>query len=410
MRVDGAPTLSRDWSAMTSDQDTNPDAELPSGEESLDQPGISLRSSAARPQVNRNFSASAVFPGRKERAPNRAIDPPIKSGDTPSHTMGKPPHTMGKKLQPDGTGGGEQVSAKKIHVLPEKTLPPEVNDLVGDKNPQWAGVTTPRRKTDSSVLVVIGTTALLVTAILFGGHALFRLSGELDAIKEELADIRLSSPAAPAAGYDLQNIRDDETATRIKELEIKMLALATPPESTPPDADSTSIDSAVDALKQRVGNLETLGQPLGQQGIGKAELQKLVKRLSNVEASVAALTANTDVRKRLEKLEQASLIKASKTYLSEPRQNLAAVPVVGAQQHGNWFINVGTFSDRGSAEKLLTKVQDIAERAEIQIVTADNRSLYRIRASGYRSRRAAELQAESLQAATGLSGLWIDEQ
>ncbi len=378
---------------MTSDQDTNPDAELSSGEESLDRPGISLQSSAARPQVNRNFSASAAFSGRKERPLNRDIDPPIKS---------TPHQTADKKLKADNKGDGEQIPADKTRVLPEQTPPPELKDLVGDKNPSWAGMTTPRPTKDRSVLIIACTAALVVAAALFGGYTVFQLTGELDAIKEELTSVKLASPAASTPGDDIQNTQNEETAERVRALETKVGALA-----MSPGPDSGSLDTAIEDLTQRVGKLEAAVE----QDIGKAERQKLAQRLNNVESVVASVSANTEVRKRLDRLEQATVVNTSKIYNSEPRQNLDTAPVSAAQQpYGNWSINVGTFSDRRSAEKLLTKVQGIVERAEIQTITADNRSLYRIRAIGYRSRRAAELQAQSLQAAIGLSGLWIDQR
>lgn len=379
---------------MTSDQDTNPDAELSSGEESLDRPGISLQSSAARPQANRNFSASATFPGRKERPLNRDIDPLIRS---------TPHQNADKKLKADNKSDGEQIPAEETRALPEQTPPRELNDLVGDKSPAWAAMTTPRPTTDRSVLIAVCTAALAVVAMLFGGYAVFQLSGELDAIKEELTSVKLASSATSTTSDDIQNTRNEETAERVRALEVKVGALA-----MPPGPDSGSLDVAIEDLTQRISKLETTVD----QDIEKAERQKLAQRLNKLESNVASVSANTEVRQRLDRLEQATVVNnTSKIYNSEPRQNLSTAPASDAQQpYGNWSINVGTFSDRRSAEKLLAKVQGIVERAEIQTITADNRSLYRIRAIGYRSRRAAELQAQSLQAAIGLSGLWIDQR
>ncbi len=378
---------------MTSDQDTNPDAELSSGEESLDRPGISLQSSAARPQVNRNFSASATFPGRKERPLNRDIDPPIRS---------TPRQNADKKLRADNKGDGEQIPAEETRALPEQTPPPELNDLVGDKSPAWAAMATPRPTTDRSVLIAACTAALAVVAMLLGGYTVFQLSGELDAIKEELTSVKLASSATSTTSDYILNTRNEETAERVRALEVKVGALA-----MPPGPDSGSLDVAIEDLTQRISKLETTVD----QDIEKAERQKLAQRLNKLESMVASVSANTEVRQRLDRLEQATVVNTSKNYNREPRQNLSTAPASDAQQpYGNWSINVGTFSDRRSAEKLLAKVQGIVERAEIQTITADNRSLYRIRAIGYRSRRAAELQAQSLQAAIGLSGLWIDQR
>lgn len=76
----------------------------------------------------------------------------------------------------------------------------------------------------------------------------------------------------------------------------------------------------------------------------------------------------------------------------------------------DWFINLGTYSDLTAAERLLAKIQPSVDSAQIETVTIDGRPLYRIRSSGYASRKAAETKAEQMQAMLGLSGLWIDKK
>ena len=77
-----------------------------------------------------------------------------------------------------------------------------------------------------------------------------------------------------------------------------------------------------------------------------------------------------------------------------------------SQNQGDWFINVGTFSDQVAAETLLTKVQTVLKRAEIQEIKVDNKVLHRIRASGYASQSDAQSQAQRLRSELGLS-TWV---
>jgi cell division septation protein DedD len=80
-----------------------------------------------------------------------------------------------------------------------------------------------------------------------------------------------------------------------------------------------------------------------------------------------------------------------------------------AQFLGDWFINVGTFSDRAAAETLLAKVQTILKTAQLQEVRVNNRLLHRIRASGYASQSSAQDQAQRLHSEFGLN-TWVAKE
>ena len=79
------------------------------------------------------------------------------------------------------------------------------------------------------------------------------------------------------------------------------------------------------------------------------------------------------------------------------------------QIQGNWFINVGTFSDRVAAEALLSKVQTVLERAQLQEIRINNRPLHRIRARGYASQSDAQDKARRLRSELGLN-TWIAKE
>jgi len=74
---------------------------------------------------------------------------------------------------------------------------------------------------------------------------------------------------------------------------------------------------------------------------------------------------------------------------------------------GNWAINLGSYSSRNTADRMLEKFhrQDIA--AELVTAVVNNRTMYRVRIPGFQTRQTAVAHAESLQQRLGLADVWI---
>jgi cell division septation protein DedD len=82
----------------------------------------------------------------------------------------------------------------------------------------------------------------------------------------------------------------------------------------------------------------------------------------------------------------------------------------GVKEPNLWFVNLGTFSERSSAEILNNRAKAIYAEVELITIKANKRSLFRVRASGFPSQHLAELKAQELQAALELGGVWVAEQ
>ncbi|RLA45162.1 MAG: hypothetical protein DRR06_07945 [Gammaproteobacteria bacterium] len=237
-----------------------------------------------------------------------------------------------------------------------------LKELVRESKSSWADI-APKRKThnDFFLFIAIAVIVLAVGALISNYQQ--QLIAQLDAVEKELYEVKrsLARGAGNAAPVSLQG-SDNEVNVAALVTEVQVLS-----ESS--RANSESINSALLSLADRVKALET-GQPGAKGASGK--------------------TASTTPQK---------------TVSSMPK------PVVGAiQTPGTWFVNIGTFSNRTAAEKQLAAVQAIVKKAQLQNVTVDKRVLYRVRASGFSSQPAAELQAQHLQSALKLDGTWVGQQ
>jgi cell division protein FtsN len=86
---------------------------------------------------------------------------------------------------------------------------------------------------------------------------------------------------------------------------------------------------------------------------------------------------------------------------------LPAAPPRPAGNTGNWAINLGSYSSRKVAERMLEKFhrQDIA--AELVTAVVNNRTMYRVQIPGFQTRQTAVAHAESLQQRLGVADVWI---
>ena len=77
---------------------------------------------------------------------------------------------------------------------------------------------------------------------------------------------------------------------------------------------------------------------------------------------------------------------------------------------GTWFINIQTFSKQTDAANLAESLSDSPENIQVQSVSVNGKTLYRVRAEGYADKAEADAAAEALAQDFGLSKPWIGRQ
>ena len=77
---------------------------------------------------------------------------------------------------------------------------------------------------------------------------------------------------------------------------------------------------------------------------------------------------------------------------------------------GTWFINIQTFSKQTDAIKLAESLSNSPENIQVQPVSVNGKTLYRVRAEGYADKAEADGAAETLAEDFGLSTPWIGRQ
>ena len=77
---------------------------------------------------------------------------------------------------------------------------------------------------------------------------------------------------------------------------------------------------------------------------------------------------------------------------------------------GTWFINIQTFSKQTDAIKLAESLSNSPENIQVQPVSVNGKTLYRVRAEGYADKAEADVAAETLAEDFGLSPPWIGKQ
>ena len=77
---------------------------------------------------------------------------------------------------------------------------------------------------------------------------------------------------------------------------------------------------------------------------------------------------------------------------------------------GTWFINIQTFSKQSDAANLAESLSGSPENIQVQSVSINGKTLYRVRAEGYADKAEADAAGEALARDFGLSKPWIGRQ
>lgn len=173
----------------------------------------------------------------------------------------------------------------------------------------------------------------------------------------------------------------------------------------------TQSTSTSSAIKANQAQLETFNN---QVLLLQQEVEQL--KLSLQEQQNLIDTNSKDLNKKIEALAQqlqasktkeASKPIPSKTELRKkdiPNKESATTTPKKATNH--WYVNIGTFSSKKSAQKLQNQLSTLGHSAQINTTSLENKPAYRVQLPGFKNREAAELAARQVMDKTNLNGLW----
>jgi|GEM_PF-660212 len=72
----------------------------------------------------------------------------------------------------------------------------------------------------------------------------------------------------------------------------------------------------------------------------------------------------------------------------------------------NWYVNLGTFSSKKSAQRLQKQLSVLGHSAQINTTSLEDKLAYRVQLPGFTDRESAELAARQVMDKTNLNGLW----
>lgn len=72
----------------------------------------------------------------------------------------------------------------------------------------------------------------------------------------------------------------------------------------------------------------------------------------------------------------------------------------------HWYVNIGTFASQDAAQRLQKQLLGLGYSVQINTISIDNKSAYRVQLPGFNDREAAELAARRIMDKTNLNGLW----
>ena len=165
-------------------------------------------------------------------------------------------------------------------------------------------------------------------------------------------------------------------------------------------------------------NQATTNEPVAEQStLDNDRIDELQKELALAQErhadEISELTAQNQTL-------NAKLSSTERALLQAKKDNTPASPVPDktspqkAQNStapaGTWFINIQTFSKQTDAIKLAESLSNSPENIQVQPVSVNGKTLYRVRAEGYADKAEADVAAETLAEDFGLSPPWIGRQ
>lgn len=236
-------------------------------------------------------------------------------------------------------------------------------------------------------------------AILVAGLFMVNFSGDDDEVVQSVT-------ATPVVGGDVLTPEGGEATprdgreiarleARITALEQRLAASVSVGASGTQGADGTAGAGSEAALS---GNVVT-----------KDELQVLRDQVNaGLKAQQdATRTAVRDSEQRLTRLIDTKVAAASSA--APAQASSAGSPSQPAAAAGGWFVNVATYSQRGTADAMVKRLQEAGHSAAIAPATIGGEPSFRVRVTNLPSRDAAQSAARELESQLGIRGLWVGE-
>ncbi|PKM42997.1 MAG: hypothetical protein CVV05_16800 [Gammaproteobacteria bacterium HGW-Gammaproteobacteria-1] len=216
----------------------------------------------------------------------------------------------------------------------------------------------------------------LVIAAVAGWFAL-SLHGQMNDLRAELAQLR-QQPAGVYAGPDRQT---QETLAQLTQRVNEMALVLDGPMThlSAASEQANAVVSRLDALEQRVGGLQD-------------------------ELAAAARSAPTPAPVK------AAAKTPEKTAAPTPRPAAKAVAptkaVAPAKAAGGWVVNVASLTDAKAASVEQARLKAAGFNVEVQTAQMNNRTWYRVRATGFSSREEAQVYSDMVNHKMGVTP-WV---
>lgn len=261
----------------------------------------------------------------------------------------------------------------------------ELSRLAQESKSSWQA-DMPGRKADRDFLLLIIITILLLLAIMLIGGYREPIAAKLNFFKEEFTEVK--NTVFP----------DTDEAKPTGKTSAELLSRI------------SRLEDTVSDLSSRIRSLEAVKkiEATGTSGINSPASPSSLREEPSapLKQKASAAPVKQPVAPKEEKsFSNATAPNSQQAPVTEPE----AAPLP-ASLGANWFINIGAYSKRNSAEQLLLNIQTVIANAAIQEIVVQEKTLYRIRATGYASRFDAELDAKRLESSLGLEGAWIAAQ
>lgn len=198
-------------------------------------------------------------------------------------------------------------------------------------------------------------------------------------------------------GFGVMQQRSDLQA-EIRELQAKLATTISPEEAEMEREAQRQVQLQNESLSTELEALSAENNALAAQ-LSELEAIKADQAAKELEREQAATKAAADAAalKRKEALAKKSAA----------AQSTATSGASGASVKGPWFVNFGSYADKGIADRWAKKLTVDDGKVVVQTATAAGKTLYRVRVIGLSNQDAAERIATSLERQYQLPRLWV---
>ena len=231
-------------------------------------------------------------------------------------------------------------------------------------------VTAPENEAGSTPWGMIAVVGVALVLLAIGGFGVMQQRGDMQAEIREL-QAKLATTVSPEeAGMERE---------RQRQVQLQNESLSTELEA---------LTAENDALSQRLEELESLQL---------AQANAAAEKLAQEEAAAKAAAE----RAARQAAEQA----AAKSKAASPSGAASSRSTSTAK--GPWFVNFGSYADRGIADQWANKLTVSSGEVVVQTATAAGKTLYRVRVIGLSNQDSAERVATALERQYQLPRLWV---